>query len=152
MLVVCVVCLATAIILTIREKQRIRRERLLMTKLRGSSFYNQLYQMVRFARRRDLDQVRVERGRIIFSAVCPPGKLCEYSVPGAGFRVLSGCRTRVLAEVLGEDIPALKTPMYSLRRYRILRPNGRVDYGYVYTLRQIYKTQLMYERRYATLR
>ena len=152
MLVLCAVCLTLAFALFFRERHRIRKERLLMTKLRGGSFYAGMYDMVRYARKYDLDQVRIERNRIVFSAVSPPGKLCEYSLSGAGVRVLSDCRARVLAEVLGEDIPALRTSVYSLRRYRVMRPNGKIDYGYVYTLRSLYKTRLLYAKRYAPLR
>lgn len=140
------VCLALAILLIVREERRIRHERLMMTKMRNSKLYAQVYPLVRFARRRDLDQVRIERNRIVFSSVCPPGKLCEFSLSEGGFRLLSGQRTRVLAEVLGEDIPILKSPVYALHRYRVMRPNGQIDYGYVYTIRSFYKSQLMRER------
>lgn len=145
------VCLVLAVFLMIRERQRILRERLLMTKLRNSKLYADMYPLVRFARRRDLDQVRIERNRIVFSAVCPPGKLCEFSLTEGGFRMLSGNRTRILAEVLAEDIPILKSPLYSLHRYRVMRPNGRIDYGYVYTIRSVYKSQIMRERSMAMM-
>ena len=152
MMVLCAVCLALAFVLFLKEKRRIHKERLLMTKLRGGNFYASIYEMVRYARKHDLDQVRIERNRIVFSAVCPPGKLCEYSLSGSGVRVLSDCRARVLAEVLGEDIPKLKTSMYSLRRYRVMRPNGKIDFGYVYTIRPLYKARLVYAKRFAPIR
>lgn len=139
-----------SLICIFHEVKRVRKERLMMTKIRNSEFYAKLYAMVRHARRFDLDQVRVERSRIVFTGVHPAGMICEFDLAGSSSRILSNNRTRVLAEVLGEDIPELKTYRYALRRYAITRPNGKKDYGYVYTIRSAYKTQLIYARKYST--
>lgn len=145
-----IVCAALSALLILREISLVQRERLMMTKLRNSNFYAKMYPMVRRARRCELDQVRIERGRVIFFSLFPAGKLCEYTLSNEGFRILSGYRTRALAEVLGEDIPVLNSHRYSLRRYIIIRPNGQKEYGYVYTLRALYKAQMIYGRSHTT--
>lgn len=142
-LIFCIALILLAAALIIADWRYTRRERLLMTKMRGSAFYADMYHMVRFARKYTIDQVRIERTRILFTAVVPSGKLCEYKVRGLGTRMLSNDRTRVLAEVLGEDIPVLNSSRYTLHRYRVMRPNGEFDYGYVYTLRASCKAALV---------
>lgn len=138
-----IVCAVLGVALLLKEVSRVQKERLMMTKLRNSHFYARLYPTVRAARRQTLDQVRVERSSVKFISLIPTGRLSEYAFANDSFRILSGHRTRALAEVLGEDIPVLNSHRYSLHRYLIVRPNGSKEYGYVYTLRALYKAQVL---------
>ena len=129
------------------DERRRQHELLRMERMRGSALYYQLYPLVRYARRYSLDRVRVERDRVIFYGVCPPGRIGEFSLSQHGFRPMTAERTRALAQVLAEDLPALQAAShYRLRRYWVARPNGMRDYGYVYEIRSGYKTALMYAR------
>lgn len=66
---------------------------------------------------------------------------------------MSRTRTRVLAEVIAEDIEILRDRgKYGLSRYRITRANGSVDYGYVYNIRTPYKDAVMEARRRISMR
>ena len=48
-----------------------------------------------------------------------------------------------IGEVLAEDISILlDRSKYSLRRYRLMRPNGSWDYGYLYTVTIPYKDSI----------
>lgn len=147
-LLVCAAGLIAAFILLLVDERRRQHELMHMERMRGSMLYYDLYPLVAFARKRDIDRVRVERGRIIFYGVCPPGRMGEFVLSQRGYRPLSAQRIRALAQVLAEDIPILQAgACYTLRRYPVLRPNGQKDYGYQFVIRSQYKTALIYERR-----
>lgn len=115
--------------------------------------YKDIYPLILRAAARDLDQVRIERDRITFTLVCPPGTLGVFELCQCGHRQMSRTRTRVLAEVIAEDIEILRDRgKYGLSRYRITRANGSVDYGYVYTIRTPYKDAVMEARRRISMR
>ncbi len=123
-----------------------------MEALRDSRLYKDLYPLIRRAAARDLDQVRIERSRITFTLVYPPGTLGVFELRQAGHAQMSRIRTRVMAEVLAEDIELLQDRRkYALTRYRIIRANGAVDYGYVYTVRTPYKDRIMEARSRLTM-
>ncbi len=123
-----------------------------MEALRDSRLYKDLYPLICRAAARDLDQVRIERNRITFTLVYPPGTLGVFELRQAGHAQMSRVRTRVMAEVLAEDIEALQDRRkYGLTRYRIIRANGSVDYGYVYTVRTAYKDRIMEARSRLTM-
>jgi len=104
--------------------------------------------MVLYARKHEIDRVRVERNRIVFYGVCPPVSMGEFILSQRGYRPLNARRTKALVMVLAEDIPLLRSNThYRLQRYPVIRPNGQKDHGYQYVIRSYYKTALMYERR-----
>lgn len=145
--VFCVAGLIAALILLIADERRHQHELLLMKRMRGSMLYYDLYPLVVYARKHDIDRVMIERNRIVFYGVCPPGRMGEFLLSERRYRPLNIQRTRALVQVLAEDIPALQSPaQYRLRRYTVIRPNGHKDYGYQYTISSRYKTALMYER------
>ena len=124
-----------------RERQK---ELYRMEALRNSRLYKDIYPLIQRAAGRDLDQVRVERDRITFTLVCPPGTLGVFELRQAGHYQMSRVRTRVMAEVIAEDIAILQDRgKYTLTRYRIIRPNGAVDYSYLYTIRTRYKDAIL---------
>lgn len=133
-----------------RERQK---ELFRMEALRASRLYKDLYPLIQRAAARDLDQVRIERSRITFTLVYPPGTLGVFELSQAGHFQMSRTRTRVMAEVIAEDLEILRDPgKYSLSRYRIVRANGSVDHGYVYTIRTPYKDAIMEARRRLSMR
>lgn len=126
-----------------REKELYR-----MEALRASRLYKDLYPLIQQASCRDVEQVRVERERVSISLVQPSGLLGIYDLRQAGHPRMSRIRARVMAEVIAEDIPLLlDRRKYSLRRYRVIRPNGKTDYCYLYTIRIPYKDSIMQARR-----
>ncbi len=140
-----VLALAVGIYLLIRYQRERQKELYRMEALRDSRLYKDIYPLILRAAARDLDQVRIERDRVTFTLVCPPGTLGVFE--------LCRTRTRVLAEVIAEDIEILRDRgKYGLSRYRITRANGSVDYGYVYTIRTPYKDAVMEARRRISMR
>lgn len=128
-----------------RERQK---EYYRMDALRGSRLYREIKPLIQKASCRDLDQVRIERDRITFTLVYPAGTLGVFELRQAGHHVMSRIRTRVITEVISEDLMILQDPRkYTLRRYRVLRPNGTADYGYVFTIRTRYKDAVMASHR-----
>ena len=74
-----------------------------------------------------------------------------YELRQCGHSQMSRTRTRVMTELLAEDIDLLRDrSKYSLTRYRITRSNGSTDFGYVYTIRSPYKDRVMAARRRLT--
>lgn len=148
-----VLALAVGIYLLIRYQRERQKELYRMEALRDSRLYKDIYPLILRAAARDLDQVRIERDRITFTLVCPPGTLGVFELCQCGHRQMSRTRTRVLAEVVAEDIEILRDRgKYGLSRYRITRANGSVDYGYVYTIRTPYKDAVMEARRRISMR
>ena len=148
-----VLALAVGIYLLIRYQRERQKELYRMEALRDSRLYKDIYPLILRAAARDLDQVRIERDRITFTLVCPPGTLGVFELCQCGHRQMSRTRTRVLAEVIAEDIEILRDRgKYGLSRYRITRANGSVDYGYVYTIRTPYKDAVMEARRRISMR
>lgn len=124
-----------------RERQK---ELYRMEALRGSRLYKDIYPLIQRAATRDLDQVRVERDRITFTLVYPAGTLGVFELRQTGHLQMSRIRTRVMAEVIAEDIIILQDRRkYRLTRYRVIRPNGTVDYSYLYTIHTRYKDSIM---------
>ncbi len=145
-----IACSVLSACLLLKEYKHVQKERLLMEKYRNSNSYQMIYEFVREARRMEIDQVRIENDRILFVGLPPEGVLFDYRLPYVG-RSLYGAHARILAEVLGEDIPFLKSYKYLLTRYRIVKPNRTVEYGYTYTLRSKYKTEMLYVKNYASV-
>lgn len=68
-----VLALAVGIYLLIRYQRERQKELYRMEALRDSRLYKDIYPLILRAAARDLDQVRIERDRITFTLVCPPG-------------------------------------------------------------------------------
>ena len=127
---------------TRRQHERIDKER-----MRGSMLYYEIYPLVLEARKHEIDHVLIERTRIVFFAVCPPGEIGAFVLSEWGHRPLNPRRTLALAQVIADDLPVLQEPRcYRLRRYRVTRPNGQKDDAYQFIIRSGYKTELMYAR------
>ena len=109
--------------------------------------YNEIYPLVTEAQQRQIDRVLVERNRVVIYTVFPPGMLGEYVLTDSGHRPLNEYRTWALAEVIADDLPALRqSRCYRLKRYRVLRPNGKKDSAYMFIIRSAYKSELLYAR------
>ena len=133
--------------LTVYRRER-QKELYRMDALRASRLYKDIQPLIQRASVRDLDQVRVERDRITITLVYPPGTLGIFELRQAGHYQMSRVRTRVMAEVIAEDIAILQDRgKYSLTRYRVIRPNGAVDYSYLYTIRTRYKDAILLAHR-----
>lgn len=144
----CVFGLFLSFALLIIDEKRRQHELLQMERMRNSMLYYDLYPMVLYARKHEIDRVRVERNRIVFYGVCPPVSMGEFILSQRGYRPLNAKRTKALVMVLAEDIPLLRSNThYRLQRYPVIRPNGQKDHGYQYVIRSYYKTALMYDRR-----
>lgn len=151
-LFLCAAGLIAAFALLIYDARRHQHELLRMERMRGSALYYEIYPLVLHARRYVLDRVQVERDRVIFYSMYPPRKIGEFSITGSGFRPLTRERVRTLTLLLAEDMPALQeNGHYRLKKYRMIRPNGIRDDGYLYVMRSNYKTTLMLERQRARL-
>lgn len=135
---------ACLILCDIRRRQH---EVLQMTRMRGSMLYADLYETVKYARTHAIEQVRVEHNRVVFTSVFPAGTISEYVFSANNHRYLSAVRTRALMQVLTQDIPQLQqSDQYKMSRYATVRPNGRRDDAYLFTIRGDYKYHLLREQ------
>ncbi len=141
------VALAAAVIALLVDSNRRRHEEMYAQRMRRSALYYEIYSLVSEARKHEIDRVQIERSRIVFYAVYPPGKIGEYVMFDHGHRMLNAQRTLALVQSVMEDLPVLQdTRCYRLQRYTVTRPNGKKDYGYQFIIRSHYKTRLMYAR------
>ena len=129
------------------DRSRRQYEQLYAERMRRSMLYYEIHSLISVAKTHEIDRVQVERNRIVFYAVYPPGKIGEFVMTDHGHRPLNPQRTLALAQALTEDVPILQEPRYyRLQRYAVIRPNGRKDYGYQFIIRSAYKAKVMYAR------
>lgn len=142
-------CAAAVGMLLILWGDRVRRqhEQVDKERMRGSMLYYEIYPLVVEARKHDIDHVQIERTRIVFFSVCPPGEIGAFVLSEWGHRPLNPRRTLALAQVIADDLPILQeSQCYRLKRYRVMRPNGKKDDAYQFIIRSRYKTEIMYAR------
>ena len=145
-LVFCVM-LACAGLLLWSDLRRRQHERLYRQRMRGSMLYYEIHPLIQEAQKRQIDRVLVERNRVVIYTVFPPGMLGEFVLTDSGHRPLNADRTWALTEVIAEDLPALRqSRCYRLKRYRVLRANGKRDSAYMFIIRSAYKTELLTAR------
>lgn len=151
-LFLCALGLVLSLVLLIYEHRASQHERLRIERLRMGSLYGAIYPLVMEMRRHELDRVRVERDRVVFYSVCPPGKVGEFVMEDHHFPPMTRNCTRALALLLSEDIPVLQEDAnYRLKRYRVERPNGIRDDAYLYIVTNYYKAALIYKRAHVEL-
>jgi len=142
----------TSIALLIWDTIRRQHELKMMERMRRSRMYYEMYPLVKYVRKHDIDKIRIERTRIIFYSVNPPGKMGDFVLAEWGYRPLTPAHTRALTLVLAEDLaPLQESRWYRLRRYTVMRPNGIKDDTYQYTITPRYKTLLVTQRKRAYL-
>ena len=129
------------------DRSRRQYEQLYAERMRRSMLYYEIHSLISVAKTHEIDRVQVERNRIVFYAVYPPGKIGEFVMTDHGHRPLNPQRTLALAQVIAEDLPVLQeSRCYKLQRYKVTRPNGQKDQAYRFIIRSGYKTELMYAR------
>ncbi len=144
----CAALLIGASILLIIDRRTRQYEALRVERMRHSEMYDSLFPLIDFARRHDIDSIRIERDHVSFFSVCPPGKMGEFVPSRMGYVPMNEQKTLALAQLMAEEMPVLaSSARYRFRRYRVMRPNGVVDNAYEYTIRSSFKTALMYERK-----
>lgn len=142
-------CAAALGMVVILWMDHVRRQHELMdkTRMRGSMLYYEIYPLVVEARRHNIDHVIIERTRVVFFSVCPPGELGAFVMSEWGHRPLNPRRTMALAQAIADDLPILQeNRCYKLQRYKVTRPSGQKDDAYQFIIRSSYKTELMYAR------
>lgn len=142
-------CAAALVMLLLLWADHIRRqhEEIDMKRMRGSMLYYEIFPLILEARKHEIDHVLIERTRIVFFSICPPGEIGAYVFSEWGHRPLNPRRTLALAQAITHDLPVLQeNRYYRLKRYRVTRPNGQKDDAYQFIIRNSYKAQLMYAR------
>ncbi len=138
------VCVITAAVLLIREHIRENHQLIAMRKMRGSSLYADLYGMVESIRGREIEEIRIQRGKVSFYGIYPPGRIGEFDFGRHGHNYLNDEKVYALAQVLAFDIPQLQSSRdYKLEKYRLERPNGTKDEAYAFIVRPEYKKKVM---------
>ena len=143
-----VLCFAASIALFVVEHIRRAHHELAMKRMRESALYAELYELILYAQRYDLDEIRIERDRISFFSMIPPGCIGVFDLTLGGYRYLNRRKVLALTHVLSVDLPQLQSNrQYRLKRYRVMRPNGQMDDAYVYTARSAYKARVVMKHR-----
>jgi len=135
------------LLLFFQERISRQHEEMYKQRMRGSMLYYEIYPLIAEARKHDLDRVIIERSRIAFYAVCPPGEVGSFLFSERGHRPLNPYRVWALTQVIADDFPLLKEKgCYRMKRYVITRPNGMKDDAFQFVIRTAYKADLMYAR------
>lgn len=151
LLILWVMAAAAILIYCARLKQR---ERQLLTQLRESSQYIRLFQKIsHLIRYDDIDQVRVEQRGVTVTSVYPAHTLLSFDFKQNGSCKRSDVIPRLVTQLLQEDFPALgREDVYKLSRYRVYRANGKMEYGFRFTMRRRFKDAVIMSKRSVQLR
>ena len=136
-----------ALIIIASDWNRRRHEQVYMERMRRSMLFYEIFPLIAEARQHDIDRVQIERSRIVFYAVCPPGEVGSYVLSERGHRPLNPQRVWALTQAVAEELPVLREGRcYRLKRYTVMRPNGKKDDAYQFIIRNAYKAQCLYAR------
>lgn len=117
-----------------------------MRKMRGGEMYAAFYPVLMEALDKGIDEVRIEKERVTFMGIEPPGKSAEFNFMQEGFRCPDTSRLETLTLLIALDAEDLQSERnFALHRYQVMRPNGDVEKAYVYSARQGYRAA--YKRR-----
>ncbi|MBR6524436.1 MAG: hypothetical protein IKT57_00525 [Clostridia bacterium] len=148
MLAAMVACFVASVALLVGDRVRRAHQELAMKRMRASALYAEIYELILYAQRYDLDEIRIERDRISFFSMIPPGCIGVFDLTLGGYRYLNPGKVYALMQVLAIDLPQLQSArQYRLRRYRVMRPNGQMDVAYAYTAKSAYKAKVLVKRR-----
>ena len=135
--------LLAAVSLDVSDRRSMRLEAVRLEKMRNSTMYRELNDIVLRCRRRYVEQVRVRPECVEFLMLLPAGRRIVFSLEGRGYRALSPQRQLTLSLLLGQDLPVLEDrSRYILRRAKRPLPNGETAVEYVYTMKTVYKDAL----------
>ena len=143
----CAAALGLLLLLLFQERSARQHEEMYKQRMKGSALYYEIYPLIAEAKKHDLDRVMIERGRVAFYAVCPPGEVGSYLLSEHGHRPLNAYRVWALTQLIADEMPLLHDKQcYRMKRYVITRPNGQTDDAFQFVIRSAYKTDLMYAR------
>ena len=138
---------AGALAILASDWNRRRHEQVYKERMRRSMLFYEIYPLIVEARQHDIDRVQIERSRIIFYAVCPPGEVGSYVLAERGHRPLNPHRVWALTQAVADELPVLQeSRCYKLKRYKVMRPNGKKDDAYQFIIRNAYKMECLYAR------
>ncbi len=143
-LAVCALCVIAAVLLIWFDHKRTSVQILAMRKMRGSPLYAEIYHcVVEKVKDIDIEEIRVERDRVVVIGVYPRMKAAEFDLTGRGHRFLNNEKVLALANVLALDLPRLQSVKdYEFSRIQLERPNGDRDYSYLYVMRSAAKKKI----------
>ena len=151
LLILWVMAAAAILIYCARLKQR---ERQHLAQLRESSQYIRLFQKIsHLIRYDDIDQVRIEQRGVTVTSVYPAHTLLSFDFKQNGSCKRSDVIPRLVTQLLQEDFPGLgREDVYKLSRYRVYRANGKMEYGFRFTMRRRCKDAVIMSKRSVQLR
>lgn len=131
-----------------------RRERELLTALRRSELYARLRRKIEYLiQNYEIDQLRVEQHGVTVTSVMPAHTLLSFDFKQNG-NSKRGCdASRLFMQLIYSDFPLLAArDIYKISRYRVYRSNGKMEYGFSFTMRRNYKERLLRDRMMARAR
>ena len=128
--------------------RHIRREQQRMAQLRESPMYERLYlKMLYLTQHYDIDQLRVEQHGVTVTSVYPAHTLLNFDFKQNGKGKRCDAVSRLTAQLLQQDFPQFdEGSIYKPTRYRVYRSNGKLEYGYAFTMRRRHKDMLIFQR------
>lgn len=139
--------LAYLIVLICREARAVRRHKLRVRKLYASPVFEAMLPFLSTARRRRLEQARVDKTGVLFTYLTPPGSSSAFLMKKQGFAYLTPEQQNAMRTLLEECLPYLQDrSMYRVSRrvYRLV--NGEKEYSYRYVIQNDYKAMLARSR------
>ena len=113
-------------------------------RLRHSELFAQIYPLIERAKASDLERVQIERTRVSFYSVYPPGIIGEFSLTDTSWSPMDERKLWAMTQAIADDLPILlENKCYRLSHMRVQRPNGIWDSMYHYDINMGYKTELI---------
>ena len=123
--------------------------RLRVKKLYASPMFAELAPILKFAQRRPLEQLIIDKTGLVIRFLEPVGSESYFSLREHGYPALSPERQEALLVLLEEFLPQLADRhRYVLRKKRRRLVNGRQEIYYYYVIMNQYKMMLVRAPRY----
>ena len=110
--VLCTVLFLAGLGILIWQRNESAHQLVAMRRMRGSDMYAAFYPVLQAALEKGIDEVRIEKERVTFMGIIPPGKSAEFDFVAEGFRCPDRYRLQVLTQLIALDAEeAAKIPM-----------------------------------------
>lgn len=114
-------------------------ERVRLLKMRGSDMYAGLYALLRTYRKYNIDQLRVDQGKVTMTFLDLPQQEIRFIFEQRGFHDLTALQQGTLCLLLEHDIAALADrSRYRMKQHKVVF-NGESRKSFVYTIKTDYK-------------
>ena len=144
---VCAAVVLIAVVLLLIDGRRQQLRSLGIIQMRGSRLYQDLAPELKRIRNIPVDQILIERDRLIIKGMYPPDIILSFPLENYRRRRNHGTYTETLRDLLADELHDLNDPArYRLRSYRVFYPPNEKARAWEFIARPAYKSYVLRTR------